>query len=122
MNWLALVVAAAVLAFILGRMYGMRLARTAHARGRADEVRQLQAQNNLLRPLTAAPETTRSPFELAVGTHAMVPCDRVGIALLTSDSQGYQTYTARLDVTLGGLAQPDLHFPRGTTIIDEVVA
>jgi uncharacterized membrane-anchored protein YhcB (DUF1043 family) len=30
MNWLAVVVAAAMLAFVLGRMYGVRLARIAH--------------------------------------------------------------------------------------------
>ena len=51
-----------------------------------------------------------------------VPCDRVGLALLSEDRHGYSTYTARLDQEGPSTSpQVELHFERKSTVIDEVV-
>jgi transcriptional regulator with GAF, ATPase, and Fis domain len=85
-------------------------------------VENLKASNALLRTLATSPDITHSLFELALRIRAIVPCDRVGLALLTEDREGYSTYTARLDHRGGSSAAPvDLHFPRRSSIIDEVV-
>jgi GAF domain-containing protein len=84
-------------------------------------IQNLQALNALLRTLTSSPEITRSLFELALRIRDIVPCDRVGLALLTEDREGYNTYTARLDSDGSPTPRAELHFPRGSTVIDEVV-
>lgn len=86
------------------------------------EIEHLKASNALLRTLASSPDITHSLFELALRIRVIVPCDRVGLALLTEDRAGYSTYTARLDYRAGSpAAAVDLHFPRGSSIIDEVV-
>lgn len=85
-------------------------------------IQNLQAINALLRTLTSSPEITRSLFELALRIRDIVPCDRVGLALLTEDGEGYNTYTARLDSDGSPTPRAELHFPRGSTVIDEVVS
>jgi GAF domain-containing protein len=115
-------------AVIVGGIYFARESQRVATRDRQridalETVDDLKAINALLRTLASSPDITRSLFELALRIRAIVPCDRVGLALLTEDRHGYNTYTARLDVP--GPAphpRPDLHFPRGSTIIDEVVA
>lgn len=123
MEWL---LPALVVAFTAGLWLGRRLA-TARAERRHERdtratIENLKATNALLRTLASSPEITRSLFELALRIRAIVPCDRVGMALLTEDREGYSTYTARLDQA-GPSPRPkaELHFPRGATVIDEVV-
>ena len=122
MLWIAAALAAAVAAFAAGRRLGARGARGPHGAPDAQAVENLKAVNALLRTLASSPDITRSLFELALRIRAIVPCDRVGLALLTGDREGYSTWTARLDVA-GPSAhpKPELHFPRGSTLIDEVV-
>jgi GAF domain-containing protein len=117
-----------LVAAVIGSLYFARESRRAATRERErtdalETVDDLKAINALLRTLASSPDITRSLFELAIRIRAIVPCDRVGLALLTEDRHGYNTYTARIDRS--GPAphpRPDLHFPRGSTIIDEVVA
>lgn len=115
--WFATVVAVAV-ALYGGWLYG-RISATKKDQRRFTN---LQALNALLRTLTSSPDVTRSLFELASRVRAITACDRVGLALLTDDREGYTTYTARLDAA-GPSREPvpDLHFPRTGTLIDEVV-
>jgi len=85
-------------------------------------IENLRASNALLRTLASSPDISRSLFELAQRIRAIVPCDRVGLALLTEDREGYSTYTARLDQpTPSAEPEAELHFPRKSSIIDEVV-
>ncbi|HEV8315785.1 MAG TPA: GAF domain-containing protein [Vicinamibacterales bacterium] len=115
-------------AAVAGSIYLARESRRTATRDRQridalETVDYLKAVNALLRTLASSPDITRSLFELAVRIHAIVPCDRVGLALLTEDRQGYITYTARIDMQgPEPHPRPDLHFPRGSTIIDQVVA
>lgn len=121
MLWAAAVVVALVAAFAAGRLLAApRAPGTVDAP--APAVENLKAANALLRTLATSPDITRSLFELALRIRALVACDRVGLALLTEDRQGYSTWTARLDLS-GPPAhpKPELHFPRGSTLIDEVV-
>jgi transcriptional regulator with GAF, ATPase, and Fis domain len=117
MIWLAVAIAM-TFAFLAGWRYA-RLSQQAEALA---VIANLQALNCLLRTLTSSPDITRSLSELARRIRAIVPCDRVGLALLTDDRQAYTTYTARLDAE-GPSPEPapDLHFARRDTLIDEVV-
>ena len=117
-----------LVAAVVGSIYFARESRRAATRDRQrvdalETVDNLKAVNALLRTLASSPDITRSLFELALRIRVIVPCDRVGLALLTEDRHGYNTYTARLDSPdATSHLRPDLHFPRGSTIIDEVVA
>ena len=118
--WLLAVVAALALGLVIGRR-SAAVRRTQHDAAQRPTVKNLEALNALLRTLTSSPDITRSLFELALRISDIVPCDRVGLAMLTEDRQGYNTYTARLDSPASTAPRADLHFPRGATIIDEVV-
>ena len=123
MLWGAAAIVAVILAFAAGRRLGTGRARTPASDAAAQQtIENLKSLNALLRTLASSPDITRSLFELAMRIRAIVPCDRVGLALLTEDREGYSTWTARLDLP-GPSAQPkpELHFPRGSTLIDEVV-
>jgi transcriptional regulator with GAF, ATPase, and Fis domain len=118
------VVAAAAAGLALGFLLGRRSRPTplADRQRTAVTIEDLKATNALLRTLAGSPDITRSLFELALRIRAIVPCDRVGLALLTEDRQGYTTYTARLDARgSASEVEADLYFPRKSSIIDEVV-
>jgi GAF domain-containing protein len=119
----------AVVALLAGVAIGFLVARvireekTPAPQSDTAAIEHLKATNALLRTLASSPDITHSLFELALRIRAIVPCDRVGLALLTDDRAGYSTYTARLDYRgeSPSAAPVDLHFPRGSSIIDEVV-
>jgi transcriptional regulator with GAF, ATPase, and Fis domain len=120
----------AVVALVVGVAVGVFLARrlsheSTRETGQATDaavIENLKASNALLRTLASSPDIARSLFELAQRIRAIVPCDRVGLALLTEDREGYSTYTARLDQrSPSPHTRSELHFPRGSSIIDEVV-
>lgn len=120
--WLLAVIVALAAGVLLGRHLASRPADRNGDPTDAAAIENLKATNALLRTLASSPDITRSLFELALRIRAIVPCDRVGLALLTEDREGYSTYTARLDH--GGPSpqpQAELHFQRRSTVIDEVV-
>lgn len=120
--WIIAAVVALVAGILLGRW--LAVARHQHDEEAATTatLENLTATNALLRTLTSSHDIPRSLFELALRIRAIVPCDRVGLALLTEDREGYSTYTARLDhAGPSASAQPELHFQRRSTLIDEVV-
>jgi GAF domain-containing protein len=123
MLWAAI---ALVAGLVVGFLLGWRLSRSSSERigqsAEAATIENLKASNALLRTLASTPDISRSLFELALRIRAIVPCDRVGLALLTEDRAGYSTYTARIDQRSPSThAHSELHFPRGSSIIDEVV-
>ncbi len=87
-------------------------------------VQYLQATNDLLRMLASSQNLTGSLQELAARIRAIVPCDRVGLALLTEDGQGFRTYTARAEGAPDGpgAMRPDLYFNRRATLLDLVAS
>jgi transcriptional regulator with GAF, ATPase, and Fis domain len=127
MVWLALALIAGVaIGFAIARLAARR-ALVAARRVPASpddtsaEIENLRASNALLRTLGSSPDITQSLFDLAQRIRAIVPCDRVGLALLTEDREGYNTSTVRLDEGRSAEATVHLHFPRRSALVDEVV-
>ena len=120
--WLLAMVVALAAGLLIGRRLAPAPANRIDDPADAATVANLKATNALLRTLATSPDITRSLFELALRIRAIVPCDRVGLALLTEDREGYSTYTARLDQS-GPSSHPqaELHFQRRATVIDDVV-
>jgi transcriptional regulator with GAF, ATPase, and Fis domain len=121
-------VVALVAGLLAGMLIGRQLAQSKPATAPQPPpddtlIENLKATNALLRTLAGSPDIARSLFELALRIRAIVPCDRVGLALRTEDGAGYITYTARIDqVGTSGDSESELHFPRGSSMIDEVVS
>jgi GAF domain-containing protein len=60
------------------------------------EIEQLQTQNAMLEIIARSVDVTLAFQALASRIARIVPCDRVGLALLTENGQEFQTYTARV--------------------------
>jgi GAF domain-containing protein len=86
-----------------------------------DQVEQLEAQNDVLDVVARAPDVTLAFQALARRIARMVPCDRVGIALLRDDGQ-FQTFTARVtEDERRNRPRPELEFGMDRTVIGAVV-
>jgi GAF domain-containing protein len=62
-----------------------------------DQVTQLEAHNTLLQIVARSTDVALAFQALAARIARIVPCDRVGLALLQDDGQRFQTYTARVN-------------------------
>jgi GAF domain-containing protein len=60
------------------------------------ELEQLQTQNAMLEIIARSVDVTLAFQALAARIARLVPCDRVGLALLDETGQEFQTYTARV--------------------------
>jgi len=65
-------------------------------RAKLDEIEQLEAHNEMLQALARSTDVTLAFQALARRVARIVPCDRVGLALLKEGGQEFQTYTARV--------------------------
>jgi signal transduction protein with GAF and PtsI domain len=61
-----------------------------------DQVAQLEAHNTLLQIVARSVDVSLAFQALATRIAGIVPCERVGLALLGQDGQQFQTYTARV--------------------------
>ncbi len=61
-----------------------------------DQIQQLEAHNEMLQALARSTDVTLAFQALARRVARIVPCDRVGLALLKEGGQEFQTYTARV--------------------------
>lgn len=66
-------------------------------RATLDEIEQLQTQNAILEIIARSVDVTLAFQALASRIARVVPCDRVGLALLSENGEEFQTYTARVD-------------------------
>jgi signal transduction protein with GAF and PtsI domain len=66
-------------------------------RATLDEIEQLQTQNAMLHIIARSVDVPLAFGALAQRIVRLVPCDRVGLALLSDDGHEFQTYTARTD-------------------------
>ena len=62
----------------------------------SEEIHQLQLQNTMLQTLARSVDVPLAFQTLATRIARIVPCDRMGLALLTEDGQEFQTFTARV--------------------------
>ena len=91
-------------------------------RSTLDEVEQLQTQNAMLQIVARSVDVPLAFQALASRIVRIVPCDRVGLALLTENGQEFETYTARVrEDERRARPRPEVTFKVETTAIGVVV-
>ena len=86
------------------------------------EIEQLQTQNAMLEIIARSVDATLAFQALASRIARLVPCDRVGLALLTENGQEFQTYTARVqEEERRARPRPEVVFKVDQTILGSVV-
>ncbi|MFL6280664.1 MAG: GAF domain-containing protein [Vicinamibacterales bacterium] len=115
-----------VLAIVSTRRIG-GLARTIsqHEQARTatlDQVEQLELRNAILQIISRSVDVPLAFQALAQRIVRLVPCDRVGLALLSDDGKEFQTYTARVNlVERRARPRPDVVFKAERTALGAVV-
>jgi GAF domain-containing protein len=86
------------------------------------EIEQLQTQNAMLEIIARSVDVTLAFQGLASRIARLVPCDRVGLALLTEDGGEFQTYTARVhEEERRSRPRPEVVFKVDQTVLGNVV-
>jgi transcriptional regulator with GAF, ATPase, and Fis domain len=86
------------------------------------EVNQLQTQNEMLDIIARSVDVPLAFQALASRLSTLVPCDRVGLALLSEDGREFQTFTARVrDDERRTRPRPEIVFKVERTILGKVV-
>ena len=86
------------------------------------EIEQLQTQNAILEIIARSVDVTLAFQALASRVARLVPCDRMGLALISEDGQEFQTYTARVqDAERRSRPRPEVVFKVDQTILGSVV-
>ena len=86
------------------------------------EIEQLQTQNAMLEIIARSVDVTLAFQGLASRIARLVPCDRVGLALLTEDGEEFQTYTARVrEQERRTRPRPEVVFKVDQTVLGNVV-
>lgn len=86
------------------------------------QVEQLEMRNAILQILSRSVDVQLAFQALAQRIVPLVPCDRVGLALLSDDGQEFQTYTARVhQPERRARPRPDLVFKTDRTALGSVV-
>jgi GAF domain-containing protein len=86
------------------------------------EIEQLQTQNAMLEIIARSVDVTLAFQALASRIARLVPCDRVGLALLTENGQEFQTYTARVnEEERRARPRPEVVFKVEQTLLGSVV-
>jgi GAF domain-containing protein len=86
------------------------------------EIEQLQTQNAMLEIIARSVDVTLAFQALASRIARLVPCDRVGLALLSEDGQEFQTYTARVqEEERRARPRPEVVFKVEQTLLGSVV-
>jgi len=107
------------------RIGGLARAITQHEHARIatlDQVEQLEMSYAILQILSRSVDVQLAFQALAQRIVPLVPCDRVGLALLSEDGQEFQTYTARVNQPeRRARPRPDLVFKTDRTALGSVV-
>lgn len=94
--WIVILVLAVLATERLGTLEGRIRAHESTHRQNLGEIEQLQTQNAMLEIIARSVDVTLAFQGLAARIAHLVPCDRVGLALLSVDGDELQTYTARV--------------------------
>ena len=85
------------------------------------EIEQLQTQNAILQIVARSVDVSLAFQALAARIARVVPCDRVGLALLSEDGREFQTYTARVqEEERRNRPRPDVVFKVEGTVLGSV--
>jgi GAF domain-containing protein len=121
-SWVATLALALLASRRIGRLADRLSARERAHRATLDEVEQLQTQNALLQIVARSVDVPLTFQALAVRIARLVPCDRVGLALLTETGGEFETYTARVQEDERRVRpRPDVVFKVERTAIGNVV-
>jgi signal transduction protein with GAF and PtsI domain len=120
--WIVILVLAVV---STRRVGGLARTITQHEQARTatlDQVEQLEMRNAILQIISRSVDVPLAFQALAQRIMRLVPCDRVGLALLADDGREFQTYTARVNqVERRARPRPDVVFKTDGTAIGTVV-
>lgn len=120
--WVVVLILAAVSTALIGRL-SAALSQTLDAHtATLDEVEELQMRNAVLQVLSKSVDVPLAFQALAPRLVHLVPCDRVGLALLSENGEEFQTYTARVDAEERRTRpRPDIVFKSDRTALGAVV-
>ena len=86
------------------------------------EIEQLQTQNAILEIIARSVDVTLAFQALASRIARLLPCDRVGLALLTENGREFQTYTARVhEEERRARPRPEVVFKVDQSVLGNVV-
>jgi transcriptional regulator with GAF, ATPase, and Fis domain len=121
-GWLVMVLLAAIATRRIDRL-AAELLQTEHAhRATRDQVEQLQMHSAMLDIFARSGDVPLALRALAPRIARLVPCDRVGLALLTEGGDEFQTYTARItEDERRSRARPEVTFKAEGTAIGSAV-
>lgn len=121
-GWVVMLLLATLSTRLIGRLTE-ELSATEHAhRATKSEVEQLQMHNAMLEILARSVDVPLAFQSLAQRIARLVPCDRVGLALLTEAGDEFQTYTARVNEDERRLRpRPEVVFKADRTAIGAAV-
>lgn len=120
--WIVMLVLAALTTRLI-RGLSLSLSEERHGhRVAVDEVEQLQIRNDILQVLARTVDVPLAFQSMARGIARLVPCERVGLALLSEDGSEFQTYTARVhDEERRSRPRPEIVFKAERTALGSVV-
>src|SRR6266545_3389479 len=120
--WVVMIILASLATRRLGTLaHRIRVHEHTH-RERLGEIEQLQTQNAILEIIARSVDVTLAFQALASRIARLVPCDRVGLALLSENGQEFQTYTARVhEEERRARPRPDVVFKVEQTVLGNVV-
>ena len=94
--WIVMIVLASLATRQIGSMAQRIQAHEHTHRETLSELEQLQTQNAILEIIARSVDVRLAFQALATRIARLVPCDRVGLALLSENGEEFQTYTARV--------------------------
>ena len=120
--WVVMLILAVLATKRIGSMAG-RIREQEHThRASLDEIEQLQTQNAMLQIVAKSVDVPLAFQALAARIARVVPCDRVGLALLNETGDEFQTYTARVqEEERRARPRPDVMFRVERTVLGSVV-
>jgi len=120
--WLVMIILASLATRRLGTLAHRIRAHEHTHQEKLGEIEQLQTQNAILEIIARSVDVTLAFQALASRIARIVPCDRVGLALLTENGQEFQTYTARVNEDERRVrARPEVVFGVDQTVLGNVV-
>lgn len=120
--WIALLLLAALATRRIQWLWRTLSQKDLAHRATLNEIEQLRTQNAMLETIARSVDVPLAFQELASRIERLVPCDRIGLALLSEDGREFQTYTARPDEgPRRARSRPEVMFKVERTIIGNVV-
>jgi signal transduction protein with GAF and PtsI domain len=120
--WVVMLILAVLATRRIERLTGRIREQESTHRTTLDQVEQLQMQNAMLQILSRSVDVPLAFQSLATRIARLVPCDRVGLALLNETGDEFQTYTARVqEDERRNRPRPEVVFRIERTVLGNVV-